>query len=87
MKVITTTRSSRPQSVPLVSDSPTIHSSDSQAVTVSVPFMIGNKDMFITFSEQELRDMLKAIEDNQEASDVLLKQLKGGTPNNSGSLV
>lgn len=88
MKVITITRSNRAQTRALVSDLPKLHSVNAYSLTVSAPYLIEAKDMFLTFTDQELRVMLSYIEAHAKASDNLADNLKGpSTPSDSGSLV
>jgi len=62
MKVITLTTSNRPQQNTLVNDTFKVHKCSTEAITIVVPFQDLAKDMFLTFSRQEVCDMLAAIE-------------------------
>jgi hypothetical protein len=88
MKVITITRSARHQTQPLVSDSAKLHTVNETSVTLVVPYILDTKDMFLTFSEQELRTFLSYIEERNKAAGDLVGTLRGERkPNDSGSLV
>jgi len=91
MKVITVTRSARPSTTALVSETPRLHKVSESSVTIVVSYLLETKDMFLTFSEQELRDMLSHIADKVKEQDNFMDTLKGkstpSTPNDSGSLV
>lgn len=77
MKVITTTRADRPQTRALVSDQSKVHFVNENIITVSVPFIIEAKDMFLTFTKQEVRAMLDAIEVRENESANFVNTLKG----------
>lgn len=91
MKVVTKSRASRPQTRALVSDNVKLHAVDSETVTVSVPFLIESKDMFLSFSEQELHTVLSYIAEHKSAIDNFVSVLAGDKPHNpsddNGSLV
>lgn len=88
MKVISITRSVRHQTQPLVSDSAKLHTVNVTSVTVVAPYILNTKDMFITFTKDELHTMLGYIEArSREDSNFMDMLRKPSAPNDSGSLV
>lgn len=88
MKVISITRSVRHQTQPLVSDEAKLHAVNESSVTVVAPYILNTKDMFLTFSEQELRTFLSYIEERNAGANSLAKTLQdSATKTNPDSLV
>ena len=95
MKLISVTRSERTQSLGVISDSFKLHKMDDTSVTVVTTNVLMTKDMFLTFSKQEVLTLLSYFEERENESANFVSTLKGmnkpSNPNdsgdNSGSLV
>lgn len=88
MKVITVTRSARPTTTALVNEPPKLHKVNESTVTVAVPYVLETKDMFLTFSKQEVLTLLSYFADYDKGQDDFFNKLKGNgniTPDDSGS--
>lgn len=85
MRVVTVTKSQRPQTRTIVSSDITIHGNTVKEVTIVVPFQDVPKELYITFNEQELRDMLSPFEAAREFNDILRGKNTPNTPDSSGT--
>lgn len=94
MKLISITRSDRHQALGIISDSFKLHKMDDTSVTVVTTNVLMTKDMFLTFSKQEVLTLLSYFEERENESTNFVNTLKGmnrpsdpSDSNNSGGLV
>lgn len=89
MKLISITRSDRAQSLGVISESFKMHKIDDTSVTVATTNVLGTKDMFLTFSKQEVLTLLSYFEAREKEANAFMDILKGdrkpSTPSDNGS--
>lgn len=81
MKIITITQSDRPQTRAILGGDIKVHSISDSIITFVAPHLTEAKDMFLTFTPRELRDMLKAFEDYHSEANNLAATLQGNSDN------